>query len=71
MGKMRMADGRLVSDEMIETWAEALDNDEWPMGWANVGDIVEGAPPVRQECTVTLTVRVTPAVKMALEARSK
>lgn len=43
MGKMRTADGRSVSDEMIEKWTEALDNDEWPEGWVNVGDIIEGA----------------------------
>lgn len=71
MGQMRTADGRSVSDEMIENWAEALDNDEWPVGWANVDDIVEGAPPVRQECTATLTVKVSPAMKMALKGRVK
>lgn len=71
MGDIKTAEGRMVSDEMIETWAEALDRDEWPEGWANVGGIVDGAPPVRRERTVTLTVRVPPAVKMALEARAK
>lgn len=71
MGQINAAAGQAVSDGMIETWAEALDRDEWPEGWVNVGGIVDGAPPARRGRTVTLTVRVPPAVKTALEARAR
>lgn len=37
--------GGVVTDEMISGWEEALERDEWPSGWANVGEIVEGEPP--------------------------
>lgn len=69
VGEIETSDGRTVTDTTIETWAESLDRDRWPEGWVNVGAVVDGEPPVRRERTVTLTVRVPPAVKMALEAR--
>ena len=37
--------GEIVTDEMISCWEEALERDEWPDGWTNVGEVVEGAPP--------------------------
>lgn len=37
--------GEVVTDEMISGWEEALGRDEWPNGWANVGEIVEEEPP--------------------------
>ena len=33
--------GKVVTDEMIADWESALDRDEWPNGWVNVGEIVE------------------------------
>lgn len=71
MREIETSGGRTVTDTTIETWAEALDRDRWPEGWVNVGAVVDGAPPARRERTVTLTVRVPPAVKMALEARAR
>lgn len=34
--------GKIVTDEMIAVWESALERDEWPSGWINVGEIVEG-----------------------------
>lgn len=33
--------GKIVTDEMIAVWESALERDEWPSGWVNVGEIVE------------------------------
>lgn len=33
--------GKVVTDEMIADWESALERDEWPSGWVNVGEIVE------------------------------
>lgn len=38
------ADGQ-VTDEMIADWESALERDEWPSGWVNVGEIVEAKLP--------------------------
>lgn len=32
--------GKVVTDEMIDCWEDALERDEWPSGWMNVGEIV-------------------------------
>ena len=37
--------GKVVTDEMIAGWESALERDEWPNGWVNVGEIVEGKLP--------------------------
>lgn len=34
-------DRKVVTDEMIADWESALERDEWPNGWVNVGEIVE------------------------------
>ena len=31
--------GKVVTDEMIADWESALERDEWPSGWVNVGEI--------------------------------
>lgn len=33
--------GKVVTDEMIADWESALERDEWPSGWVNVGEVVE------------------------------
>jgi hypothetical protein len=37
--------GKVVTDEMIAEWEGVLERDEWPNGWANVGEVVEGKLP--------------------------
>ena len=33
--------GMLVTDEMIAGWETALERDEWPSEWENVGEVFE------------------------------
>jgi hypothetical protein len=39
------SDGVAVTDEKIAEWEAVLENDEWPEGWENVGDVLEGTLP--------------------------
>lgn len=34
--------GIVVTDEMFANWESALERDEWPDGWVNVGEVVDG-----------------------------
>ena len=63
--------GRVVTDEMIANWESSLDRDEWPSGWENVGEIVEGRLPKASTNTVTLSLKVPAAMKRAIEAQAK
>lgn len=63
--------GKLVTDEMIAEWESALERDEWPTGWINVGEIVEGRPPKAALDTVTLSLKVPAVMKRAHEREAK
>lgn len=63
--------GKVVTDEMIADWESALERDEWPSGWVNVGEIVEGKLPKAAPETVTLSLKVPAAMKRALENEAK
>lgn len=52
-------------------WESALERDEWPSGWVNVGEIVEGKLPKAAPETVTLSLKVPAAMKRALEKEAK
>ncbi|WP_172135145.1 ribbon-helix-helix protein, CopG family [Adlercreutzia sp. ZJ473] len=71
MATIRTASGQLVTDEMVDTWCESLDCDEWPNGWVNVGDVVHGKPPVDLGESVVLSVKVPVGMKRAIEARAE
>lgn len=45
MSEIVAENGKVVTDEMIAAWESALERDEWPDGWVNVGDVVEGRLP--------------------------
>lgn len=62
--------GKVVTDEMIATWEEALERDEWPAGWENVGEIIEGRLPPSLSDSVTLSVKIPAAMRSALEAEA-
>lgn len=49
----------------------SLERDEWPSGWVNVGEIVEGKLPKAAPETVTLSLKVPAAMKRALEKEAK
>ena len=63
--------GKVVTDEMIAGWESALERDEWPSGWVNVGEIVEGKLPKAASETVTLSLKVPVAMKRALEKEAR
>lgn len=63
--------GKLVTDEMIANWEDALERDEWPEGWVNIGEIVEGRLPKVTPDTVTLSLKVPAAMKRAIDGKAK
>lgn len=71
MRKHICENGKVVTDEMIADWESALERDEWPSGWVNVGEIVEGKLPKAAPETVTLSLKVPVAMKRALEKEAK
>ncbi len=71
MKEITANNGQTVTDEMIEGWACALDNDMWPSGWKNVGDIVEGVPKTASTNTETLSIKIPAAMKVAITKNAK
>ncbi len=63
--------GKVVTDEMIADWESALERDDWPDGWVNVGEVVEGKLPKVAMDTVTLSLKVPVGMKRALEREAK
>ena len=63
--------GQMVTDEMIANWENALENDQWPADWVNVGGIVEGSLPKVAQETATLSLKVPVAMKKVLEEQAK
>lgn len=45
MSRIVAENGVVVTDETIAGWESALERNEWPDGWANIGEIVEGRLP--------------------------
>ncbi|HIY82302.1 hypothetical protein [Rubneribacter sp.] len=62
--------GVVVTDEMIAGWEDALERDEWPSGWENVGEVVEGRLPATSDL-VTLSVKLPAPMKRVIEAEAK
>ncbi|MDR2108236.1 MAG: ribbon-helix-helix domain-containing protein [Coriobacteriales bacterium] len=71
MDVVRAANGRFVTDEMLTRWCEALDKDEWPSGEHSVGEPISGRPPLSVEGSTVLSVKVSPAMKRAIESEAK
>jgi hypothetical protein len=71
MGEIKTAEGKVVTDEMIERWEKALDHDEWPDGWVSVGSVVNGAPPAGREPMAVMSVKVPVSMKRAIERRAQ
>ena len=66
MSNLVANNGQVVTDEMIENWANSLDADEWPNGWKNVGGIVDGVPKTNSANTETLSIKIPVAMKVAV-----
>lgn len=71
MDAIRAKNGQLVTEEMIDGWGDALDRDEWPATWKNVGKVVNGRPPMSAEGSAVLSVKVPPAMKRAIEMEAR
>lgn len=71
MGEIVAANGKAVTDSMIEDWEAALERDEWPAGWVNVGEVVEGRLPSSLSESVTLSVKIPAAMRNALDAEAR
>ena len=39
MDTIKTVDGRLVTEEMLDKWSDALSRDTWPGGWENKSNI--------------------------------
>ena len=57
---MNNENGKVVTDEMIADWESALERDEWPNGWVNVGEIVEGKLPKAEGKGTSFTTEPSP-----------
>ena len=64
-------DGKVVTDEMIAEWEESLERDEWPAGWVNVGEVVEGRLPTSLSDAVTLSVKIPAPRKRVIDANAE
>lgn len=71
MGKIVAENGKIVTDEMIADWEASLERDEWPEGWANVGEVIEGRLPSSLADPVTFSIRIPAAMKNAIDAEAK
>ena len=71
MDAIKTSDGRIITKEKLDAWSAALDADEWPRGWVNVGEIVHGRPPLSAEGSAVLSVKVPPSMKRAIEREAK
>ncbi|MDR1015577.1 MAG: ribbon-helix-helix protein, CopG family [Coriobacteriales bacterium] len=71
MDVIRAADGQMVTSDMLSRWCEALDKDEWPQGEHSVGEAISGRPPLSAEGSAVLSVKVSPAMKRAIENKAK
>ena len=71
MSGIAAEDGKVVTDEMIAGWERSLERDEWPGGWVDVGEAIDGRLPKAAPETVTLSLKVPAAMKRALEREGK
>lgn len=69
--EFKAANGSSVTDEMIDEWCDALDNDKWPEGWKNRSKVVYGRPPLSAGGTATLSIKVPVAMKQAIAKEAK
>lgn len=65
MEDIKASNGKVVTENMLDEVCAALDADEWPEGWRNVGGVV-GRPPMSPEGSAVLSVKIPPAMKQAI-----
>ena len=67
--QLKSIDGNSVSEEMIDSWRSSLNKNEWPDGWSNVGETVDGKLPSYNQQT-TLSFKAPMSLKMAAERQA-
>lgn len=70
MEDIESSTGKIVTEGMLDEVCAALDADEWPEGWRNVGGVV-GRPPMSPEGSTVLSVKVPPAMKQAIADKAQ
>ncbi|WP_165253680.1 hypothetical protein [Adlercreutzia sp. ZJ304] len=46
MEPIKTMDGKVVTEEMLDSFEAALSQDDWADNWQFTGSIIEGAPPL-------------------------
>lgn len=64
------ANGQEITDEMIDRWCEAYERGEFPVGEHTAGCAVHGRPPLSDEGSAVLSVKVPLSMKKAIERRA-
>lgn len=65
------ADGREVTEEMIDRWCEAYERGEFPEGERTVGGVVRGRPPLSNEGSAVISIKVPAGMKVAVERKAR
>lgn len=65
------ADGRPITDEMIDRWCEAYDKGEFPEGERSDGPVLHGRPPLSAEGSAVISIKVPVGMKRAIEREAK
>ncbi|OUN45198.1 hypothetical protein B5G20_10020 [Collinsella sp. An7] len=65
------ADGREITEEMIGRWCDAYERGEFPDGERTVGRVVYGRPPLSNEGTAVISIKVPVGMKKAIERKAK
>ena len=71
MKTYKTADGRKLTEEMINTWTSAYEKGDFPKGEKSTGEIVYGRPPLSAEGSEVLSIKLPKGMKRALEKRAQ
>lgn len=71
MNPIIASNGVPVTDEMINKWEEVLESDQWPEGWQNYGEVIEGKLPNSMNDSVTLSVKIPAPLKHRIDDNAK
>lgn len=65
------ADGREITEEMIEHWCASYELGEFPEGEHSVGSVVMGRPPLSNQKTESMTIKLPAGMRAALRLRAE
>lgn len=64
------ADGREITEGMIDRWCASYEAGEFPAGERTVGGVVRGRPPLSRDKTAVLTIKMPAGMKAAILRRA-